>query len=192
MKQNPIWTIRTGRAVIRVELYPESAPNAVASIIQITRKGLFDHQEIRRIAPGFVVQPSFTCFDDQQLAMEIPGEFSANGFEGGAAMREGSVGMGGDGKAIASGSEFFFCLTDEAGASLQGKFPVIGQVIEGWEEVKRLEQVPARRFPIPDRDDVIVYIPETPEYMESVTVDTFGLSYPEPEIVGYQEIPSFE
>ena len=98
MAQNPILTIQTGRGRIRVELYPESAPNAVSNLIQITRQGLLDHREIRRIAPGFVIQPSFTCYDDERLTMEVPGEFAANGFTGGAVMREGSVGMGGDGK----------------------------------------------------------------------------------------------
>ena len=192
MNRNPILTIQTGKAIIRVELYPKSAPNAVRSIIMIAQQGLLNHREIRRIAPGFVIQPSFTCYDDERLAMEIPGEFAVNGFEGGAVMKEGSVGMGGDGKTLASGSEFFFCLTDETGASLQGKFPVIGQVIEGWEEVKRLECVPAKHLPIPGRDDVIVYVPTTPEYMEAVTVETFGVTYPEPELIGNQEIPHFD
>lgn len=191
MERNPILTIETGHGRIRIELYPKSAPNAVASMIMITQQGLLNHREIRRIAPGFVIQPSFTCYDDERLTMEVPGEFAANGFMDGAVMKEGSVGMGGDGKTLASGSCFFFCLTDEAGASLQGKFSVIGEVIEGWEEVKRLEGVPARHFPIPDRDDVVVYIPTTPEYMEKVTVETFGVTYPEPEIIGHEEIPDF-
>jgi len=192
MKRNPILTIQTGRSVIRAELYPESAPNAVCSMIMITKQGLLDHREIRRIAPGFVIQPSFTCYDDERLTLEVPGEFAANGFANGAVMREGSLAMGGDGKTLSSGSCFFFCLSDAAGTSLQGKFSVIGQVIEGWEEVKRLEQVPARHFPIPDRDDVVVYIPLTPEYMERVTVETFGVEYPEPEIIGYEEIRKFD
>ena len=54
-----------------------------------------------------------------------------------------------------------------------------------------LEQVPARHFPIPDRDDVVVYIPTTPEYMETVTVETFGVTYPDPVIIGHEEIPDF-
>ncbi|MCC8065733.1 MAG: peptidylprolyl isomerase [Clostridiales bacterium] len=192
MNRNPILTIQTGHGTIQIELYPESAPNAVACMIQIVQKQLLDHRQIRRIAPDFVVQPSFTCYNDPRLTMELPGEFAANGFQNGAVMREGSVAMGGDGKSIASGSEFFFCLTDEAGASLQGRFSVIGQVIEGWDEVKRLEQVPKRRLPIPDRDDVIVYIPLEPEYMEKVTVETFGVAYPEPQISGWQELSDLD
>ena len=181
--KNPVMTIKTTKGKVVVELFPESAPNAVASVIHIAQQGLYDHREIRRIAPGFVIQPSFTFFDDPRLDFEIPGEFSANGFPNGAPMKEGSVAMGGDGKTIASGSEFFFCLTDETGAQLQGKFPVIGHVTEGWDEIKRLEQVKATRFPVPDRDDVIVYIPDDPEYMTEVKVETFGSVYPEPEII---------
>ena len=185
--KNPIMTIETDYGKIRIELYPKSAPNAVASVIKIAGAGLYDHREIRRIAPGFVVQPSFTCFDDPRLSMEIPGEFSENGFTGGAEMKKASVAMGSEGK-IASGSEFFFCLNDEAGRALQGRFPVIGQVIEGWGEVERLEQVPKHRWPVPDRDDVIVYIPDNPEHMVRVTVETFGENYPDPEIVGWQKM----
>ena len=180
--KNPVMTIQTDHSVIRIELEPESAPNAVASVIKIAQAGLYDNREIRRIAPGFVIQPSFTCFDDERLTFEIPGEFSANGFENGAEMKKGSVAMGGDGK-IASGSEFFICLTDETGRQLQGRFPVIGHVTEGWEEVGRLEKVKAHRFYVEGRDDVIVYIPDEPEHMVKVTVDTFGQTFPEPEVL---------
>ena len=88
--KNPIMTIETDYGKIRIELYPKSAPNAVASVIKIAGAGLYDHREIRRIAPGFVVQPSFTCFDDPRLSMEIPdGYFAAIFARSGLAMKEG-------------------------------------------------------------------------------------------------------
>ncbi len=168
--KHPIMVIETDQAVIRVELIPESAPAAVQSVIDIAKKGLYDNREIRRIAPGFVVQPSFTGFDVPELNKEIPGEFAANGFENGAVMKERSVCMAGDGKSTASCSEFFFCLTDETGARLQGRFPVIGTVTAGWEEVKRLEKVPAHRYYPEGYEDVVIYLPDTPEHMKKVFI----------------------
>ncbi len=188
MRQKPIMTVRTGHAEVKIELYPESAPNAVSNMIRIINQKLLDHRQIRRIAPGYVVQPSFCCFDDPRLAMELPGEFSANGFENGGIMREGSVGMAGDGATFSSGSEFFFCLSDEAGQSLQGKYSVIGQVTEGWDEIRRLESVPSHRMPFPGDDNVVVFVPDSPEEMISVTVETFGEKYPAPRIIGWQNL----
>ena len=189
--KNPIMTIETDRAVIRIELLPESAPNAVSSVIRNAQEGLYDNREIRRIAPGFVIQPSFTCFEDPRLAMEIRAESAAYGYTEGAAMKKGSVAMGADGE-TASGSEFFFCLTDETAQRLQGRFPVIGYVTEGWEEIERLERVPSHRLYVPDHDEVVVYVPDTPEHMVRVTVETFGLTLPEPEIIGWQKLPESE
>ena len=179
MSKNPIATVEmSSGAKIVIELYPESAPNTCNSFIDLVRRGLYDNREIKRIVPGFVIQPSYTSFDkDPQMEYSIAGEFAASGFEGGLTNEYGCVAMGGDG-VIASGSCFYFTMCDEE--RLKGRFPVFGKVIEGIDELKRIESVPLT--PVEhERPDVKINIPVTPEIMKKVTVETFGQDYPPPE-----------
>ena len=67
-KRNPIAIIVTRFGEIKVELYPKEAPNTVNCFISLAKKGLFDHRKIRRIAPGFVLQPSYSDFEDERCA----------------------------------------------------------------------------------------------------------------------------
>ncbi|WP_317344294.1 peptidylprolyl isomerase [Faecalimonas umbilicata] len=65
-KRNPIAIIVTRFGEIKIELYPKEAPNTVNCFISLAKKGLFDHRKIRRIAPGFVLQPSYSDFEDER------------------------------------------------------------------------------------------------------------------------------
>lgn len=177
--KNPIATIHTQQGQITLELYPEQAPNTVNSFLWLAKQGLLDNRPIRRIVPGFVIQPSYSDFDDPRCAYSIAGEYRLNGFDNTIPFCRGTVAMGGEGK-IASGSCFFITLTDAAGERLDGKFAAFGRVLSGWEEIDRLTHVPLRPVPIPDAPGVTVNEPVTPEYITRVVVDTFGADYPEP------------
>lgn len=179
MNQNPIATIETERGVIRIELYPQAAPNTVNSFIYLAKQGLFDHREICRIVPGFVIQPSYSCFEDARCDINLDGEYAANGFDNPIVFKKGTVAMGGVGK-VASGSCFFITLSDEAREKLQGRFAAFGQVIEGMEEVERLEHVALQPVVIPEAPEITVNKPVKPEYMVKVTVETWGTDYPAP------------
>lgn len=179
--KNPIAAIETTRGRIEIELYPQKAPNTVRSFIRLAQQGLFDGREIRRIVPGFVIQPSYSHFDDPRGEVALAGEYALNGFENTVPFRQGTVAMGGTDK-VASGSCFFITLSDEAGKKLDGRFAAFGQVISGWEEVKRLEHVPLVPVTEPGMPEgVRVNVPVTPEKMLKVTVETWGETYPEPE-----------
>ncbi len=54
--QNPIVTIETNQGVIKVELYPETAPNTVNNFISLVRKGFYDGTIFHRVIPGFMIQ----------------------------------------------------------------------------------------------------------------------------------------
>lgn len=179
---HPIVTIQTSHGSILLELYPEHAPNTVRSFLHLAGQGLFDRREIRRIAPGFVLQPSYSDFDDPRCAFCIEGEYAANGFPNPIPFRRGTVAMGGEGN-IASGSCFFITLSDEAGARLDGKFAAFGRVISGMEEVDRIVSVPTRRVVAEDAPQVVIFEPIVPEYMVCVTAETFGESYAPPTII---------
>ena len=176
MKKNPIATIEMASgAKIVIELFPEYAPNTCNSFIDLVGRGLYNNREIRRVVPGFVIQPSYTSYEDPEMEYSIAGEFADAGFEGGLTNDFGCVAMGGDGK-TASGSCFYITMCDDR--RLDGRFPVFGKVIDGMDEVKRIESVPTR--PIENNLGVIINEPLEPETMVKVTVDTFGVTYPPP------------
>lgn len=180
-EKNPIATITTGHGEIVVELYPKLAPNTVNCFIFLANQGLFNERKIRRVVPGFVLQPSYSDFDDERCALYLEGEYSKNGFDNQVPFEKGTVAMGGEGN-IASGSCFFITLTDEAGERLKGGYAAFGKVIKGWEEVERIVAVPTKTVEI-DVPGVIVNEPIEPEYLKKVTVETWGKQYPEPETV---------
>lgn len=175
--KNPIAKMYTDKGVITIELYPNSAPNTVASFIWAASQGMYDNRLIKRIVPGFVLQPSYCFFDDKRCDFMLNGEFSANSIENPVKFEKWTVAMAGDGEHKAHGSEFFITLSDEAGAKLQGKFAAFGKVIDGFDEVTRLENVPT--VPVyPQGVKATINRPVKDEHMTKVTVETFGETYP--------------
>ncbi|MCL2852899.1 MAG: peptidylprolyl isomerase [Defluviitaleaceae bacterium] len=179
--KNPIATIEmsSGNKIV-IELFPENAPNTVNSFIWVAKKGYYDNQDIIRIVPGFVVQSSYRNFDNPELNYLIDGEFTSNGFEKGLNNVPGCVAMGGDGKKYASCCGFYITL--EYHARLDGNYPVFGKVIEGWDEVRRIEKVATEPVDI-GKPGVEVNKPIVPETMVKVTVETHGVEYPDPILI---------
>jgi peptidyl-prolyl cis-trans isomerase B (cyclophilin B) len=175
--RHPIATIEmSSGAKIVMELFPENAPNTCNSFIDLVRRGLYDNREIRRVVPDFVIQPSYSSFEEPEMDYSIAGEFTAAGFEGGITNDYGCVAMGGDGK-TASGSCFYFTMCYDK--RLDGRFPVFGKVIEGMDELKRIESVALKPVQS-DTPDVRINVPVEPEIMKKVSVETFGVEYPPP------------
>lgn len=161
------------------ELYPQWAPNACNSVIALAAAGAYDGMSIDRIVPGFVIQPRYLDEGRPDLDYFISGEFEANGFAGNPDILTGMVAMAGDGATFSSGSCFFVTLGDHP--RLAGHFTAIGRIAEGWEEIKRLEGVPIE--PVETDLGAVINRPLSPEIMTQVTVETFGVSYPQPVIL---------
>ena len=175
--KHPIAKMYTGQGVITIELFPEYAPNTVASFIWAARQNMYKERLIKRIVPGFVLQPSYCYFDDKRCDYMINGEFALNGFDNPLKMEKWTVAMAGDGGLEAHGCEFFITLSDEAGERLQGKFVAFGKVVDGFEEVERLVSV--ETFPVKvDGLDVEINQPVKDEYMKDMIVEPFGEEYP--------------
>ena len=184
--KHPIAKMYTTKGVITIELYPEYAPNTVASFIWRAKEKMYDNRLIKRIVPGFVLQPSYCYFDDKRCDYMIQGEFRSNGVENGLKMEKWVVAMAGDGEKLAHGCEFFITLTDETGAKLQDRFAAFGRVIGGFEEVERLENVELVQV-FPDGVGAKIMQPVKDEYMVKMEVDTFGEEYPAPVIDHWPE-----
>lgn len=164
---------------IRIELFPEVAPNAVNSVIALAQKGCYDNREVRRIVKDFVIQPSYNAFEsDPECDYMIDGEFKANGFENPLPLSKYAVAMAGDGSQQASGSEFFIVVGD-CEERLEGKFTGIGRVIFGFEELERLLSVETMPVSV-EGLEVTINEPKTPEIISQVVIDTFGKTYEAP------------
>jgi peptidyl-prolyl cis-trans isomerase B (cyclophilin B) len=186
--KNPIatMTMKSGNKTL-IELIPKEAANSVNCFIYLANKGLFNNREIKRIAPNFVLQPTYDSFDrDPECNVAVNGEFRENGFENNLKIEKGIVALGGDGKTMSGVSCFFITLSDEAGKKLDGKYTAIGRIIEGYEEIERILSVETKSIDS-GISGVVINEPVVPEIIESITVETFGIEYGEPVIIGLSD-----
>lgn len=185
---NPIATLHmaNGRK-IRIELLPEAAPNTVSSFLYAAGNGWMDHHAIERIVPGNWVDVSYTAFGREECRYLIPNEFTLHPEITPLPSHPGTVAMGGYGEAGLAGCEFFFPLRDCP--EHRGVYPVFGRVIEGMEEIRRLEKVktvPVTDFPI---EGVEVNRPVEPEVIDHISLELFGQEYEEPVRVEHPQLP---
>ena len=173
MAQNPIVTIEMENgSVMKAELYPEVAPNSVNNFISLIRKGFYDGLIFHRCIPGFMIQggcPQGTGFGGPGYS--IPGEFSQNGFPNDLAHDRGVLSMARGMDPDSAGSQFFI-MVDKA-PHLDGEYAAFGKVIEGMETA---DAIVSGKTDWQDR-------PRQKQVMKTVTVETFGVDYPEPEKV---------
>lgn len=171
MAQNPIVTIEMeDGGKITVELYPEVAPNTVNNFISLVSKGFYDGLIFHRVIPGFMIQGG--C--PMGLGMggpdyNIPGEFRRNGFDNPLEHDRGVISMARSMHPDSAGSQFFIMV--EKAPHLDGQYAAFGKVLEGMEAADKIVSV--------DRDGRDK--PFVPQRMKKVTVDTFGVTYPEPK-----------
>ena len=168
--QNPIVTIQTTKGTIKVELYPEVAPNTVNNFLYLVNRGFYDGTIFHRVIPGFMIQGG----DPEGTGMggpgySIRGEFSHNGFRNDLRHTRGVISMARSMFPDSAGSQFFLMVADAP--HLDGEYAAFGKVISGIEECDRIVNVPRNRMDRPLQD----------EKMVKVTVETFGETYPEPE-----------
>ena len=167
---NPIVTMKTSQGSMKIELYPEIAPNTVRNFIALAQNGFYDGLIFHRVIPGFMIQGG----DPQGIGVggpgySIKGEFSINGVPNSLRHTRGVLSMARAGHPDSAGSQFFIMVEDAP--HLDGQYAAFGKVIEGLEAADKI--VSARR----DRNDK----PLEDQVMESVTVETFGQDYGEPE-----------
>lgn len=168
---NPIVTITMENGdVIKAELYPDIAPNTVNNFISLVKKGFYNDLNFHRIINGFMIQggcPEGTGMGGPNYS--IKGEFSQNGFKNDLKHTEGVLSMARSMRPDSAGSQFF--IMHKAAPHLDGAYAAFGKVIEGMDVVNKIATT---RTTYGDR-------PVKEQKMASVTVDTFGIDYPEPE-----------
>lgn len=185
---NPLATfyMSSGKKIV-IELLPEYAPNTVNSFIHCAKLGCLDGHTIQRIVPGNWVDLTYSAFHRQECKYLIPNEFKLNPQLEPLDSHPGCVCMGGYGDMGIAGCEPFFPVRDCP--EHKGVYPVFGKVIEGMDEIYRLEKVPTKPVPFL-YPGVEVNEPITPEIIEKVELDLFGTEYPEPVRMPGNAIPA--
>ena len=171
MAQNPVvtFTMENGD-VMKAELYPDIAPVSVNNFISLIQKNFYDGLIFHRVIRGFMIQGG----DPQGTGMggpgySIKGEFAANGFQNDLKHTEGVLSMARSMVPDSAGSQFFIMHKDAP--HLDGAYAAFGKVTEGQDVVDAIATVAT------DAGDR----PVEPQMIIEVTVDTFGVDYPEPE-----------
>ena len=168
---NPVVTITMENGdVIKAELYPEVAPNTVNNFISLVKKGYYDGLIFHRVIRGFMIQggcPQGTGMGGPGYS--IKGEFSQNGVKNDLKHTEGVLSMARSMMPNSAGSQFFIMHKDAP--HLDGAYAAFGKVTEGQDVVDAIATVAT------DAGDR----PVEPQMIIEVTVDTFGVDYPEPE-----------
>jgi peptidyl-prolyl cis-trans isomerase B (cyclophilin B) len=169
--KNPIVTMEMENgSIIKIELYPDIAPNTVKNFISLVQKNFYDGLIFHRVIRGFMIQGG----DPEGTGMggpgySIKGEFSYNHFENNLKHSAGVISMARSQMPDSAGSQFFIMHKDSP--HLDGSYAAFGKVMEGMEVVNLIADV---RTDYSDR-------PLEPQVMKKVTVELFGEVYDEPE-----------
>lgn len=170
-EKNPIVTIEMNDGqVMKAELYPEIAPNTVNNFISLIQKGYYNGVIFHRVIKGFMIQggdPEGTGVGGPGYS--IKGEFSDNGFENNLKHTLGVLSMARTMFPDTAGSQFF--IMHETSPHLDGQYAAFGKIIEGMEVVNKIAECATDYMDKPLEQQM----------MKNVTVETFGVEYPEPE-----------
>lgn len=204
--QNPIATMEVENfGTIKIELYPELAPETVANFITLANRGFYNGLTFHRIVKDFMIQGgdkegtgkgSATIADlkdnGDDTEYSIKGEFIANGVENNKLkFEEGVVGMARSDytsysstlaeESYNSGSSQFFITTAES-TSLNGYYTAFGKVIEGLDIVHKIEEVEVTTAKdAEETGNTEVSTPVNPPVITNITVETYGIDYGLPE-----------
>ncbi|MCQ4021832.1 MULTISPECIES: peptidylprolyl isomerase [unclassified Ruminococcus] len=171
MSQNPIvtFTMENGK-VFKAELYPEIAPNTVNNFLSLVNKGYYNGLTFHRVIYGFMIQggcPHGTGTGGPGYS--IKGEFSTNGFKNELKHTEGVLSMARSMMPNSAGSQFF--IMHKNAPHLDGQYAAFGKITEGMEVVNEIAEC----------DTDYADKPLDPQVIKSVTAETFGVEYDEPE-----------
>ena len=206
--KNPIATMEVENfGTIKMELYPELAPQTVANFVTLANRGFYDGLTFHRIVKDFMIQGgdkegtgqgSATTADlkddGNETKYSIKGEFIDNKVENNKLkFEEGVLGMARSDytsyspslteESYNSGSSQFFIMTKK-NSSLNGHYTSFGKVIEGLDIVHKIEEVEVKAADnSQESGNTEVSTPVNPPKITSIKVDTYGVDYGLPDIL---------
>ena len=155
---------------MKAELYPDIAPNTVNNFISLVKKGFYNGLIFHRVIKGFMIQGG--CPQGNGMGgpgYSIKGEFAQNGFPNNLKHTEGVLSMARAMSPNSAGSQFF--IMHKAAPHLDGAYAAFGKITEGMDVVNAIAEVQT------DYNDR----PRKSQRIQTMTVDTLGQEYPEPE-----------
>ncbi len=170
--QNPIVTITMkDGGVMKLELYPDVAPNTVKNFISLANAGFYDGLIFHRIIAGFMIQGGGYNANGYPVdtGYSIKGEFASNGFENNLKHTRGVISMARTAVPDSAGAQFF--IMHEDAPHLDGEYAAFGMLLEGFDVLDSIATVQT------GYNDVPVVFP----VIDTIRVDTFGVDYGEPE-----------
>ena len=171
MAQNPIVTITMENGdLMKAELYPDIAPISVNNFISLINQGFYNGLIFHRVIRGFMIQGG--CPDGTGMGgpgYSIKGEFAHNGVANDLKHTEGVLSMARAMHPNSAGSQFF--IMHKTSPHLDGEYAAFGKIIEGMDVVSKIAETATDYSDRPIEDQKI----------KSMTVETFGAEYPEPD-----------
>ncbi len=168
---NPVVTIEmeNGKKIV-AELFPEIAPETVNNFVYLVGQGFYDGLIFHRVIPGFMIQGG----DPDGVGTGGPGycvtvELLMNGIQNELSHKRGVLSMARANHPNSAGSQFFIMHQD--GKFLNNQYAAFGKVLEGMDVV---DEIAAAKTDSNDK-------PKEDIRMKTVTVETFGETYPEPK-----------
>ena len=202
---NPVATMEIENyGTVKIELYPDLAPETVANFITLANRGFYDGLTFHRVVKDFMIQggdPEETGQGSAKIsdlkdggedtAYSIKGEFVANGVNNTLKFEEGVIGMARNDytsysstlteESYNSGSSQFFIMTAD-NTSLNGYYTSFGKVIEGMDVIHNIENVEVKAADDSEETgNTEVSTPVNPVTITSIKVETNGVDYGLPE-----------
>lgn len=222
--KNPIATMEIeGYGTVKIELYPDQAPNTVANFIKLAERGFYKDLTFHRTIPDFMIQGGDKNGDGtgaptlkdlkgegaEEKEYGIKGEFLANNYENTLKHTKGVISMArSDYSSMglteqgynSAGSQFFIMTSDNS--SLDGLYAAFGKVIEGYDIIEKISNVEVtyrsselgegEEAPKDEQGNQLSSdMPKNKPVIKSLTVDTFGVDYGEPETVDAFDYQSY-
>ena len=202
--QNPVATIEVENfGTIKVELYPDQAPETVSNFIALANRGFYDGTKFHRIVKDFMIQAGSKDGDGTTSAKisnlkdggedkdySIKGEFLSNGVTNTIKFEEGTIAMARADytqyssslkeESYNSGCSQFFIMTKE-NTNLNGYYAAFGKVTEGMDIVHNIENVEVKKADGDTSQNAEVSTPVNPPVVKSIRVETYGIDYGTPE-----------
>lgn len=168
---NPIVTIEMQSGdIMKLELYPDKAPNTVNNFISLINKGFYNGLIFHRVIRGFMLQggdPDGNGMGGPDYS--IKGEFTYNHFDNDLKHEAGVISMARSQRPDSAGSQFF--IMHKNSPHLDGSYAAFGKITEGMDVVNKIAETKTNYSDLPLE----------PQVMKTVTVETFGIDYSEPE-----------
>ena len=162
----------TSAGVFKAVLFSTEAPQAVQNFTTLAQQGFYNGLTFHRVIPNFMIQGGCPLGNGTGgPGWNIKGEFAANGVNNPIKHVRGVISMARSMNPNSAGSQFFIMHQDAP--HLDGEYAAFGKVIEGMDVVNKIAEV---RTDYMDK-------PLEAQVMKTVTVETFGVDYPEPETV---------